>query len=185
MDRFSCCSNAGSIFTFFDKNFVDSFAVIHNPILSQFLSSWTSLFTESAGPYPTMDPSLGFAQLLGLAQDNQADKTISRAQLARKREQKREKGKIAPNVKKFLEKKEVEERRKRIEKKLELEKLNEARSAANKNKINKHLKVTFGGSKEGTSLGVLYYVARRNVLFWFLFCIVLRLHKNLQILKTC
>ena len=68
---------------------------------------------------------------------------MSSKQLARKREQKREKGKIAPNVKKFLEKKEVEERRKRIEKKLELEKLNEARSAADKNKINKHLKVTF------------------------------------------
>ena len=112
-----------------------------------------------------MDPSLGFAQLLGLAQDNQADKTISRAQLARKREQKREKGKIAPNVKKFLEKKEVEERRKRIEKKLELEKLNEARSAADKNKINKHLKVTCG--REVTSSLVLYYVARRNVLFCF------------------
>jgi len=94
-----------------------------------------------------MDPSLGFAQLLGLAQDNQADKTISSKQLARKREQKREKGKIAPNVKKFLEKKEVEERRKRIEKKLELEKLNEARSAADKNKINKHLKVTKSSNK--------------------------------------
>ena len=112
-----------------------------------------------------MDPSLGFAQLLGLAQDNQADKTISSKQLARKREQKREKGKIAPNVKKFLEKKEVEERRKRIEKKLELEKLNEARSAADKNKINKHLKVTFG--TEGTSSVVLHYVAIRNVLFCF------------------
>merc|ERR1712223_385279 len=72
---------------------------------------------------------------------------ISRAQLARKREQKREKGKIAPNVKKFLEKKEVEERRKRIEKKLELEKLNEARRAADKNKINKHLKVTKSSNK--------------------------------------
>ena len=114
-----------------------------------------------------MDPSLGFAQLLGLAQDNQADKTISRAQLARKREQKREKGKIAPNVKKFLEKKEVEERRKRIEKKLELEKLNEARSAADKNKINKHLKVTFGGATEGTSSVVLHYVAIRIVMFCY------------------
>ena len=88
-----------------------------------------------------MDPSLGFAQLLGIAQGNQSDKTISSKQLARKREQKREKGKIAPNVKKFLEKKEAEERRKRIEKKLELERLNEARSSADKNKINKHLKV--------------------------------------------
>ena len=133
-----------------------------------------------------MDPSLGFAQLLGLAQDNQADKTISSKQLARKREQKREKGKIAPNVKKFLEKKEVEERRKRIEKKLELEKLNEARSAADKNKINKHLKVTIAVRRtvfvekerhhlycimlpEGTYCFVLYFVARRNVLF----CLVL------------
>ena len=88
-----------------------------------------------------MDPSLGFAQLLGIAQGNQTDKTISSKQLARKREQKREKGKIAPNVKKFLEKKEAEERRKRIEKKLELERLNEARTSADKNKINKHLKV--------------------------------------------
>ena len=142
-----------------------------------------------------MDPSLGFAQLLGLAQDNQADKTISRAQLARKREQKREKGKIAPNVKKFLEKKEVEERRKRIEKKLELEKLNEARSAADKNKINKHLKVTFGVPRVGASSFVLYFFARRNVLFCFVFCcqkerivlscIVLRLQKNVQISKTC
>ena len=88
-----------------------------------------------------MDPSLGFAQLLGIAQGNQSDKTITSKQLARKREQKREKGKVAPNVKKFLEKKEAEERRKRIEKKLELDRLNEARSAADKNKINKHLKV--------------------------------------------
>ena len=88
-----------------------------------------------------MDPSLGFAQLLGIAQGNQSDKTITSKQLARKREQKREKGKVAPNVKKFLEKKEAEERRKRIEKKLELERLNEARSSADKNKINKHLKV--------------------------------------------
>merc|ERR1719245_1245466 len=37
--------------------------------------------------------------------------------------------------------------RKRIEKKLELEKLNEARSAADKNKINKHLKVTKSSNK--------------------------------------
>ena len=88
-----------------------------------------------------MDPSLGFAQLLGIAQGNQSDKTISSKQLAGKREPKREKGKVAPNVKKFLEKKEAEERRKRIEKKLELERLNEARSSADKNKINKHLKV--------------------------------------------
>lgn len=88
-----------------------------------------------------MDPSLGFAQLLGIAQGNQSDKTISSKHLARKREQKREKGKVAPNVKKFLEKKEAEERRLRIEKKLELERLNEARSSADKNKINKHLKV--------------------------------------------
>ena len=128
-----------------------------------------------------MDPSLGFAQLLGLAQDNQADKTMSSKQLARKREQKREKGKIAPNVKKFLEKKEVEERRKRIEKKLELEKLNEARSAANKNKINKHLKVTFGGPSKGTSSLVLCCQKQRIILF----CIELRLQKNVQILKTC
>ena len=126
-----------------------------------------------------MDPSLGFAQLLGLAQDNQADKTITSKQLARKREQKREKGKIAPNVKKFLEKKEVEERRKRIEKKLELEKLNEARSAADKNKINKHLKVTFGGPTEGTSSLVLHYVARRNVLFCFvMYFACLKMHRS-------
>ena len=45
-----------------------------------------------------MDPSLGFAQLLGIAQGNQSDKTITSKQLARKREQKREKGKVAPQA---------------------------------------------------------------------------------------
>merc|ERR1712181_86664 len=43
---------------------------------------------------------------------------------------------------------EAEERRKRIEKKLELKRLNEARRSAAQNKINKHLKVT--GSRELT-----------------------------------
>lgn len=91
---------------------------------------------------------LGFAQLLGIAQGKQTDKTVSSNQLLKtkfsgpKKEKGREKGKVAPNVQKFLQKKEAEEKRQRIEKKLQLEKLKESRTDREKNKISKHLKVT-------------------------------------------
>jgi len=93
-----------------------------------------------------MDPSLGFAALLGIAQGNQTDKTISSKHL-HKKGSKKDQGKPAPNVRKFLENKEKEERKKRIEEKLKLQALNEARSQADKNKISKHLKVTKSSNK--------------------------------------
>jgi len=94
-----------------------------------------------------MDPSLGFAQLLGIAQSKQADKTVSSKNLLKtkfsaNKKEKREKGKPSPNVQKFLEKKEAEERQKKIEAKLQKERLNELRSQKDKNKIAKMLKVT-------------------------------------------
>jgi len=94
-----------------------------------------------------MDPSLGFAALLGIAQGNQTDKTLSSKHLQKKLTGKKDKGKPAPNVRKFLENKEKEERKKRIEEKLKLQALNEARSQAEKNKISKHLKVTKSSNK--------------------------------------
>ena len=80
-----------------------------------------------------MDPSLGFAQLLGIAQGNQKDKTVSDVKLLKTKfsgakKEKREKGKLSANVQKFLQQKEAEERQKKIEEKLKLQKLNELRS---------------------------------------------------------
>jgi len=99
-----------------------------------------------------MDPSLGFAQLLGIAQVNQKDKTVSDVKLLKTKfngvkKEKREKGKVAPNVQKFLQQKEAEEKRKRIEEKIKLQKLNELRTDRAKNKIAKHLKVTKSANK--------------------------------------
>lgn len=92
-----------------------------------------------------MDPSLGFARLLGLAQENQSNKTNNKllnTKISGAKKEKRDKAKLASNVQKFLEKKEAEEKRKRIEEKLARERLNEMRSERDKNKIAKHLKVT-------------------------------------------
>ena len=81
-----------------------------------------------------MDPSLGFAQLLGIASFNQKDKTTSdknkllKTKVGGPKKDKREKGKVAPNVQKFLKKQEQEEKRRKVEAKLKLEKLNELRS---------------------------------------------------------
>ena len=85
-----------------------------------------------------MDPSLGFAQLLGIAQYNQKDKTTNdkakllKTKVGGARKEKREKGKVAPNVQKFLQQKEEEERRKKIEEKQKREKLNDLRSERSK-----------------------------------------------------
>jgi len=99
-----------------------------------------------------MDPSLGFAQLLGIAQVNQKDKTVNDVRLLKTKfdgakKEKREKGKVAPNVQKFLQQKEAEEKKKRIEEKIKLQKLNELRTDRAKNKIAKHLKVTKSANK--------------------------------------
>jgi len=95
---------------------------------------------------------LGFAQLLGIAQVNQKDKTVTDVKLLKTKfngakKEKREKGKVAPNVQKFLQQKEAEEKRKRIEEKLKLQNLNELRTDRAKNKIAKHLKVTKSANK--------------------------------------
>ena len=76
---------------------------------------------------------MGFAQLLGIAQVNQKDKTVTDVKLLKTKfngakKEKREKGKVAPNVQKFLQQKEAEEKRKRIEEKLKLQNLNELRT---------------------------------------------------------
>lgn len=94
-----------------------------------------------------MDPTLGFAQLLGIAQGNQGNQSNKNNLLktkfsGNKKAEKREKGKLSVNVQKFLEKKEAEEKKKKIEAKLQREKLNQLRSDRDKNKIAKHLKVT-------------------------------------------
>ena len=113
---------------------------------------------------------MGFAQLLGIAQVNQKDKTVTDVKLLKTKfngakKEKREKGKVAPNVQKFLQQKEAEEKRKRIEEKLKLQNLNELRTDRAKkyiiiksvdfhnshfflfSKIAKHLKVTKSANK--------------------------------------
>jgi len=99
-----------------------------------------------------MDPSLGFAQLLGIAQVNQKDKTTNDVKLLKTKfsgakKEKREKGKLSANVQKFLQQKEAEEKQKRIQEKLKLQNLNELRTDRAKNKIAKHLKVTKSANK--------------------------------------
>jgi hypothetical protein len=61
------------------------------------------------------------------------DKTMAGVKLLKTKfsgpkKEKREKGKLSENVKKFLEHKEAEERRKQLEKKLEAKKLQDLRS---------------------------------------------------------
>lgn len=81
-----------------------------------------------------MDPGLGFAQLLGIAQHHQQDKTTNdrskllKTKMGGPKKEKRDKGKLSANVQKFLQKQEDEEKRKKAEAKERLEKLNESRS---------------------------------------------------------
>jgi len=100
-----------------------------------------------------MDPGLGFAQLLGIAQYNQKDKTTNdknkllKTKIGGAKKEKRDKGKLSANVQKFLQKQEEEEKKKKLEAKKRLENLNELRSDRAKNKIAKHLKVTKSANK--------------------------------------
>ena len=81
-----------------------------------------------------MDPGLGFAQLLGIAQYNQKDKTTNdrskllKTKIGGPKKEKREKGKLSANVQKFLEKRDEEEKKEKVEAKERLEKLNDLRS---------------------------------------------------------
>ena len=80
-----------------------------------------------------MDPSLGFAQLLGIAQVNQKDKTTNDVKLLKTKfsgakKEKREKGKLSANVQKFLQQKEAEEKQKKIDDRIKLQKLNGLRT---------------------------------------------------------
>jgi len=89
---------------------------------------------------------------LGIAQVNQKDKTTNDVKLLKTKfsgakKEKREKGKLSANVQKFLMQKEAEERQKKTEEKLKLQKLNELRTDRAKNKIAKHLKVTKSANK--------------------------------------
>jgi len=99
-----------------------------------------------------MDPSLGFSQLLGLAQGNQSSSNTNNVRLLKtefktnKKDVKKDK-KLNAGVQKFLENKEKEEKQKRIEEKLRLQNLNDLRSDRAKNKIAKHLKVTKSANK--------------------------------------
>ena len=68
-----------------------------------------------------MDPSLGFAQLLGIASYNQKDRTTNdknkllKTKIGNAKKEKRDKGKLSANVQKFLQKQEQEEKRKKLE----------------------------------------------------------------------
>ena len=88
---------------------------------------------------------MDFNQLMRVAEGNHSTKTKSNllnTKISRAKKEKRNKDKLSVNVQKFLEKKEAEERQKKLEAKLQREKLNELRSDRDKNKIAKHLKVT-------------------------------------------
>ena len=88
---------------------------------------------------------MNFNQLMRVAEGNHSTKTKSNllnTKISRAKKEKRNKDKLSVNVQKFLEKKEAEERQKKLEAKLQREKLNELRSDRDKNKIAKHLKVT-------------------------------------------
>ena len=78
---------------------------------------------------------MDFAQLLGQAQLNQIDKTTNdrsklllKTKMSGPKKEKRDKGKIQPNVQKFLQKQAEDERRKKIEAKQKFNKLNELRT---------------------------------------------------------
>lgn len=96
-----------------------------------------------------MDPSLGFAQLLGIAQAKQVNKTTVKqfsTKLSGPKKDPKSK-KLSENVQKFLEKKEQEEKQKKIEEQKRKKNLIEMRSDSAKNKIRKHLKVTKSSNK--------------------------------------
>ena len=115
---------------------------------------------------------MDFRSLLGQAELNQIDKTTNdrsklllKTKISGPKKEKRDKGKIQPNVQKFLQKQAEEERKKKIEAKNKLEKLNELRTDRAKkwdtqslimilmvtdfifSKIVKHLKVTKSANK--------------------------------------
>ena len=80
-------------------------------------------------------PTMDFRSLLGQAELNQIDKTTNdrsklllKTKISGPKKEKRDKGKIQPNVQKFLQKQAEEERKKKIEAKNKLEKLNELRT---------------------------------------------------------
>jgi len=96
-----------------------------------------------------MDPSLGFAQLLGIAQAKQVNKTTVKqfsTKLSGPKKDPKSK-KLSENVQKFLEKKEQEEKQKKMEEQKKKKNLIEMRSDSAKNKIRKHLKVTKSSNK--------------------------------------
>jgi len=96
-----------------------------------------------------MDPSLGFAQLLGIAQAKQVNKTTVKqfsTKLSGPKKDPKSK-KLSENVQKFLEKKEQEEKQKKLEEQKRKKNLIEMRSDSAKNKIRKHLKVTKSSNK--------------------------------------
>jgi len=101
-----------------------------------------------------MDPGLDFASLLGLAEHVSTSKdkkdarpTFLKTKFEPVKKEKKEKGKLNVNVRKFLEKKEAEERAKKIADKEKLKNLQELRDDRSKNKIAKHLKVTKSANK--------------------------------------
>jgi len=92
---------------------------------------------------------LGFAQLLGIAQQQQQSKSnvklFSTKVSSAKKDPKTKK--LSDNVQKFLDKKEREEKQKKIEEKLKAKNLQEIRTDRQKNKIRKHLKLTKSSNK--------------------------------------
>lgn len=96
-----------------------------------------------------MDPSLGFAQLLGIAQQKQQNKTnvkqFSTKVGAAKKDPKAKK--LSDSVQKFLDKKEQEEKQKKIEDKLKAKQLVASRTELQKKKIYSHLKNTKSSNK--------------------------------------
>ena len=81
-----------------------------------------------------IDLTMDFASLLGQAQLNQIDKTTNdrskllKTKMSGPKKEKRDKGKIPPNVQKFLQKQAEDEKRKKVEAMQKLEKLNELRT---------------------------------------------------------
>eukprot|EP00088_Acartia_fossae_P047527 TRINITY_DN5152_c0_g1_i20.p1 TRINITY_DN5152_c0_g1~~TRINITY_DN5152_c0_g1_i20.p1 ORF type:complete len:554 (-),score=186.14 TRINITY_DN5152_c0_g1_i20:834-2495(-) len=99
-----------------------------------------------------MDPGLDYASLMGLAEHVSKDKPHGRPMFLKTKfdgpkKEKKDKGKLNANVRKFLEKKEAEEKAKEEERKTKLKNLQELRSESSKNKIAKHLKVTKSANK--------------------------------------
>ena len=92
------------------------------------------IYISATGRAVPMDPSLGFAQLLGIASYNQKDRTTNdknkllKTKIGNAKKEKRDKGKLSANVQKFLQKQEQEEKKKKLEAKQKLENLQELRS---------------------------------------------------------